>query len=249
MDNDATVIHSTKEEISSYFDKYCVRPRDINGSIEIVKCLDGHPTGCVYVGFDLESECLRAWEDISTNGRKRIIFNDNNSEDEKSSSTINHQQHPPTKVFVQSIQEKTLLRGKKLGERTERTADELHSCLHTKWEQYVDPADIEHLEERGVPRGVLEDAFMTARYRNPTYGVEDLARIGERMHDDKVPGQAFEEFVKLYVETMKEVAADKDDPGLYYEGMFMPDEEVDLSFFDDEQERVEKLQEERSKLV
>ena len=51
--------------------------------------------------------------------------------------------------------------------------------------------------------GVLEDAFMTTRCNNPTFGVKDLARSGERMHDDKEPGQGFREFVKLYVETMK----------------------------------------------
>ncbi len=229
----------TKLEISQYFDKYCVQRRDVRGSIEIVKCLDGHPTGRVYVGFDLESEMRRAWEDITSNGSTKIMFN----------TSATNSNVPPTPVFIQQVKERPLYRGKKLGERSERTAEELHEDLHTKWEQYVDPKDIEYLQERGVPRGALEDAFLAARFNNPTYGIEDLARVGERMHDDKVPGQAFEEFVKLYVETMKELIVTKEEPGLFYEGMFMPNEEVDTSLFDHEAERVAKLVEKRDKLV
>ena len=41
---------------------------------------------------------------------------------------------------------------------------------------------------------VLEEAFTATRRHNPTFGVEDQAREGERMLMDKSPGQHFNEF-------------------------------------------------------
>jgi hypothetical protein len=147
------------------------------------------------------------------------------------------------------VKERPLLRGEKLGERSERTEEELLASLQSSWQDHVDPKDIEFLESFGVSRDVLEDAFLAARYNNPSFGVEDMARSGERMHANKIPGQEYSDFVKLYVETMKELAATRENPGLMFEAMFLPGEEMDFSLFDEEEERLAKLREEREKLV
>lgn len=221
----------TKKDISKIFQPYCILPRDVNGSIEFVKSIDGHPTGRAYVGFDRASEAEKAWNVIFESGQK-----------------IEIKEHAPI-VRVRPVKEKSMLRGKKLGERTERTQEELLYSLQSEWKEHVDPEDIEYLEAAGIPRGVLEDAFMAARYNNPTFGVEDLAREGERMHDDKVPGQAFAEFVQCYIETAKEVATSREEPGGLFKSMFLEGEEIDYSLFDEEEERVAQLEEERSKMV
>jgi len=44
----------------------------VKGSIEIVKSSDGHPTGRVYVGFDLEKECDEALHEISSMGEEIV---------------------------------------------------------------------------------------------------------------------------------------------------------------------------------
>jgi len=221
----------TKKEISDIFQPYCILPRDVEGSIEFVKSLDGYPTGRAYIGFDRLSEAEKAWKTIFADGQKVKI-----------------NEHAPV-VRVRPVKERRMLRGKKLGERTERTQEELLYSLQSLWEEHVDPKDIEYLESVGVARSVLEDAFMTTRYNNPTFGVEDLARVGERMHDDKVPGQAFEEFVQLYVETLKDISTTKENPGRMFEGLFFPGEELDLTIFDEEEERLSKIEEERKKVI
>ena len=221
----------TKQELSKYFQQYCIQTRDVHGSIEFVKSIDGHPTGRVYVGFDLASERDRAWDALCKSGQK-IVLNGNSSP-----------------IRVRPVTERGILRGTKLGERTERSEEELLASLQSSWQDHVDPKDIELLESFGVTRDVLEDAFLSARYNNPTFGAEDLARSGERMHADKIPGQEYSDFVKLYVETMKELASTRDNPGAMYEGMFLPGEDMDYDLFDEEEERLKKLRDERDKLV
>ena len=90
---------------------------------------------------------------------------------------------------------------------------------------------------------VVEEAFTATRHHNLTFGVEDQAREGERMLMDKSPGQHFNEFVKLYIDTLKEAAFSRDDPGLKYNSMFMPGEEVDYSFITDEEKRLSEINE------
>jgi len=46
-------------------DPFSLERRDVEGSIEIVKSSDGHPTGRVCVGLDLEKECDEALNEIS----------------------------------------------------------------------------------------------------------------------------------------------------------------------------------------
>ena len=61
---------------------------------------------------------------------------------------------------------------------------------------------------------------------------------------DEKRGQHFAEFVQDYISILKELSTTRDNPGLKYESMFMPEEEVDLELFDAEQERIAALAEE-----
>ena len=90
---------------------------------------------------------------------------------------------------------------------------------------------------------------MSARFNNPSFSYESLAREGERLHGEKTPGQEYSDFVKLYVETMKELSSTREDPGILYESMFLPQEEMDFSLLDEEEERLAKLKEEREQMV
>jgi hypothetical protein len=215
----------SKKEISESFQKFCAERRDVEGSIEIVKSSDGHPTGRVYVGFDLEREGDDAWNEISSSGEK-IVFNET---------------APATRVM--QVKEVALVRGSKLGARSERTQEELIASF-SAWKDYVDPKDMETLESFGITMDVLGDAFKAARHSNPTFGVEDQAREGERMRDEYAPGGHFREFVQMYIDTLKEVGATKEEPGLKYESMFLPGEELEYTLFDDEEERLAALKKE-----
>ena len=222
----------TKLDLSQAFQKYCNLERDVNGSIEFVTSMDGHKTGRVYVGFDLESEGQNAWDAISQSGHQIQVGKQKQS------------------VKVRPVKERALLRGaQKTGERSERSQDELWASLQHSWKDHVEEADLEFLESHGVTRDVLEDAFLAARYNNPSFGVEDLERSGDKLHADRIPGQEYGEFVQLYVETLKELVTTRENPGALYESMFLPGEEMEFSLFDEEEERLEKLREERSKLV
>ena len=102
---------------------------------------------------------------------------------------------------------------------------------------------LEFLEAHGVSKEVVEEAFIASRYSNPTYGVEDDARVGERLLGNST-GETYRDFVKLYMETLMEVLATRENPGLMYEGMFMQNEEVDFDFLESEEKRIADLQKE-----
>ena len=216
-------IGTSKKQISEYFQQFCVQPRDIEGSIEFVKSIDGHPTGRAYVGFDLETEGAATWDHILS--QKQII-------------TFN-KAGPATRV--QPVKEIALVRGSKLGARSERSQEELIASFND-WKNDVDPKDLETLESFGITMVELEETFRAAR-KSPTFAVEDQARQGERMREEYAPGEHFKDFVKLYIETLKEVGATRENPGLKFEGLFMPDEELEYSLFDYEEERIRELRE------
>jgi len=216
----AKVLHLThvpagvgKKDISDYFQKFSVEKRDVEGSIEIVKSSDGHPTGRVYVGFDLEKECDEALNEISSLGENIVL---------KEAAL-------PTRV--RPVAEVALVRGSKLGARSERTQEELIASF-ASWKNDVDPKDIEALESYGITIDVLEEAFLAAR-RNPTFAAEDQAREGERMREEYGPGGHFQEFVQMYIDTLKELGSTKEKPGLKYESMFLSGGELEYSLFDD----------------
>ena len=45
------------------------------------------------------------------------------------------------------------------------------------------------------------------------------------------------------------IISTRDNPGAMYEGMFLPGEDMDYDLFDEEEERLKKLRDERDKLV
>ena len=227
----AKVLHLThvpvgigKKDISDYFQKFSSENRDVEGSIEIVKSYDGYPTGRVYVGFDLAKECDEALNEISGLG-DTIVF--------KKAAL-------PTRV--RAVADVAMVRGSKLGARSERTQEELIASF-SAWKNDVDPKDIETLELYGITIDVLEEAFMAAR-RNPSFAAEDQAREGERMREEYGPGGHFQEFVQMYIDTLKELGSTKEKPGLKYESMFLPDEDLEYSLFDDEEKRLVALRKE-----
>lgn len=211
----------TKKEISEYFQPYCMEKRDVEGSIEFVKSICGQVTGRAYIGFDLDMEVEAAFKDITESNKEIRLRNEG----------------PFSRV---KIVREDLKKGEKLGPRSYRSQEELWKSLRC-WEEYVDPKDLEYFESKGIYKEVLEEAFIAARYHNPTYGVEDQARKGERLLKNKEPGQHYREFVQSYVKTLKEMIPTKENPGEPYKAMFMPDEEIHFDFLDQEEDRTRKL--------
>jgi len=222
----------TPSDIARHFQKYCVEPRDVIGSTEYIYDLEGHFTGRVYVGFDLQEEGMAAWKGIEELGQRiQIVAGEDSIVTDGSF------------IRVRTVQEKDVKRGQKLTPRTYRSEEELLQSL-MDWDKYVDESDIQYLESMGVGKHVLAEAFMAVRHNNPTFGTEDWARQGEKLRNEKKPGHHFRQFVKLYIETLKEVATTREKPGMLFEGMFVPGEELDLSVFDREEARLEKLKRE-----
>lgn len=219
---DNVPISLSKQAISEHFQKFCVELRDVEGSIEIVKSVDGHRTGRVYVGFDYEQEAVEAWKEIKASGQKMML----------------NEAGPAARV--RPVKEVAFARGSKLGARSERTQEELIASF-SSWKNDIDPKDMEILESFGVTIDVLEETFSAARRNNPTFGVEDQARKGERLRDEFGPGEHFKEFVQMYIDTLKELAATKDDPGLKYKAMFLPEEDMEYDLFDKEEKRLAAL--------
>lgn len=211
-----------KLAISEIFQPYCTDKRDVRGSVEIVKTIDGDATGRVYVGFDLDQDYQAA---LAVLGQKVSFSNTGLT------------------TRIRPVKDKRLLRGEKIGSRTERSEEELLYALQNSWMDHVDPKDLKFLEAHGVSKDVLEEAFLAARYENPSFGLEDDVRIGERLRDNGT-GESYRDFVKLYIETLMEVIATKEKPGAMYEGMFMSNEPIDHEFLEREEKRIANLQKE-----
>jgi len=219
----------TPMDIARYFQQYCVEERDVLGSTEYIYDLEGHFTGRVYVGFDLQEEGIAAWKAIEELGQRiQIVAGEEGIVADGSF------------IRVRPVQEKDVKRSPKLAPRTYRSEEELLDSL-MDWTKHVDQSDIEYLESMGIGKHVLAEAFMAVRHNNPTFGTEDWARQGEKLRNEKKPGHHFRQFVRLYVETLKEVATTREKPGMLYEAMFVPGEEMDLEIFDREEARLEKL--------
>ena len=52
---------------------------------------------------------------------------------------------------------------------------------------------------------------------------------------------AYKILVRKYLKILKSCVATKEDPGLLYEAMFPPDQDVDLGLFDIEENRIKEL--------
>jgi len=222
--------HVTAKEVSEFFQPYCAEVRDVVGSVEVVSDLDGRSVGRVYVGFDTVQEYDAAWEGLSLSNR-RIQW--------PSTTTTN------TTTLAHQVHEQRLIRGSKFGPRTYRTAPELYHDVHHSWREYVTPAQLQKLADHDVSETVLEDAFLATRNYNPTFGMEDQARVGEKLREGYVPGQHFKEFVEGYVEALVDSLVTREEPGELYKGMFFEGEEVDYELFDREEKRVKDLASEK----
>jgi len=211
---------TTKEDLTKLVQPYCVDHRDAWGSVEMVTCRDGIKTGQAYVGFDYLGEADEALKNLAPTS-KRII----------GSSTV---------VF-RKVKDKKLHGAGRLEARPKRSEKELMDSL-TNWEQYVDPKDLEMLEQGGVSKDVLDEVFTNIRYNNRTFGPVDLAIHSERLYPEKEVGGHYRSLVQKYVDGLKACLGTPENPGALYDGMFTDGDQVDKQFlFDHEANRIEKL--------
>ena len=206
----------SKKDISLKFDKYCKYPRDVLGSIQIHTCAKGQPTGRVFVGFDTPEDYDMALADLST-GEMFL---------------------KKSKVKVTPMTDRSdvpLI--KRVGFRKHRSLEELHADL-TNWEQHVDPEKLKVIEQM-YGRERFDQVFRHVRMSNPSYGVLDQAREGERLREDTAPGSAMKEFVQTYVDTMIELYTTPENPGERIAALHMEGEEIDLEYFDGPREYVD----------
>jgi len=228
--------HVTQKMVSDYFQKWSVEMRDVVGSVEVVVDLEGKSLGRAYVGFDTVQEYDAAWSALEESNR-RIQWPSTKSTSSSSSTTT----ATNTTTLAHSVHEQPLIRGQKFGPRTYRTAAELHHSIHNSWRDYVTPDQLQLLADHDISETVLEDAFLATRNYNPTFGVEDQARVGEKLKEGYEPGQHFKEFVEGYVEALVASLVTREEPGELYEGMFFDGEEMDYELFDREESRVKDL--------
>lgn len=143
-------------------------------------------------------------------------------------------------VILTPVQDKLLRRGKREGARPARSLEELKDDL-TNWEKHVDPKDIKELEALGIDKSILDEALITLRQNNRSFAGIDQAMPGERLYEQRPVGEHYRYAVRLYIKLLKECAGSKEDPGLMYKAMFSPDQQVDLSIFEYEAERIKAL--------
>jgi hypothetical protein len=214
----------TKEQISEIFQPYSAQRRDVQGSIEFVRCEMNNFTGSAYVGFDIPGEAEAAIE--QEGGRV----------------TLGDQSAIMRMVHDRQIPNRPLARPEK---RPDRTAEELLQDLNN-WEQYVDAADIAELEKAGVSKIVLDEALRPFRFHNPTFGALDSSLRSEAIRPETGFGDNYKGLVQMYVQTLKECLPTTEDVGDIYKALHFPDEPVDLSIFDREKERQKMLHEKRA---
>ena len=212
----------TKEDIANFFQPFCGVKRDVEGSVEFVTCHEGLRTDRAYVGFDELGEVDLVSEAFK-GGRVEGLG-------------------PGGVVIMQSVKDVVRRRREK---RQTRTEEELYDNLHN-WEQYVDPADIEELIANGVSKEAIDEALTSVRYNNPTFASLDQALRSETLQPEKDRGGMYAEYVRLYIETLKECIGTPEAPGEIYEGLHFQGEEIDTSIFDTEKARIEEIQKRRS---
>lgn len=208
----------TKKDIAKYFQPHCRDIRDVAGSVEFVTCAEGLRTDRAYVGFDEFGEAEAFLKTCS--GLIRL----------GSRTATVRLVHEKARLGVEIKHEP----------RPARTTEEILDSLNN-WEKFVDPKDLEELEELGVRREVLDSTFRSMRFHNRTFGPTDLALTREKLEPEREAGDGYREVVQMYIETLKECKATPENPGWLYEGMFSEGEEVDLSIFDEEKERQARL--------
>ena len=201
---------TSKEDISRLFDKYCTDRRDILGSIQIVTCAKGIPTGRVFVGFDRDDDFEAALSDLEMNSL--LVAG--------------------KKVKVRPVHDKTkrMPSIEKLGSRNNRQTEELFIDL-SDWEQHIDPEVLNTLDQM-YGKEMLEQVFTHLRMKNMSFGAIDQARSGERLEPHLEPGARKKEFISYYADMLLELYTTPENPGLLIESMFLEGEEIDLEAFD-----------------
>jgi hypothetical protein len=212
---------TTKRDISDFFQSCCALPRDVEGSVEFVTCYKGIPTGKAYVGFDHFGEAEAAMSLCDSGGRL-------------SGLGLN-------KVIMKRVREATKITREK---RPTRKEEELLDSLDN-WEQYVDPKDLEDLYKHGISKEALDEALRAIRYHNPTFASLDQAKRTETLNPEKDMGGMYREMVETYISTLKDCISTPEEPGIIYQSIFLPDEEIDTEIFENEPTRQEILKKRR----
>ena len=217
-------VQTTAQMLTELFQPYSELPRQ-TASIEFVKCEAGSPTDRAYIGFDLPGEaeaCIKACKGLLRVGDRRLILR---------------------LVDDRVVPHRPLYRAEK---RPARPVEDLWDDLNN-WEKYVDPADIEYLEQNGVSKVIIDEALRKIRRSNPTFGPLDNALRSEALEPDTSPGGLYKEFVQIYVQTLKECVATPENVGEMYEALHMPDEPIDLSIFNDWEKKKAEIEKSRAR--
>ena len=209
------VPHSaTKEEISREFDKYCLDHRDVLGSVELVRCAKGFPTGKAFVGFDRQEDFDAVVDDI---GEGDFFVKG-------------------WKIRLEPLIDKDIPRNKKIGTRKSRPTDELFADLY-EWEHYLDPTQLEELDQM-YGRDMLDQVFTNLRMQNPSFGHMDQAMRGERLEPHLAIGERKKEFITKYAQFLHDFYTTPENPGAMVNSMFAEGEQVKLEIFDGSREYV-----------
>jgi hypothetical protein len=208
----------TEKDIAEFLKPHSASLRDVKGSVEWVTCWHGKRTGRAFVGFDRLGEAEAFVKAMS--GRVKGLGD--------------------SPVVTKVIKDKKIPGAKPREARPDRTEEELLKSLNN-WEQYVDPKEIEELEQLGVNRLALDLAFRAMRFQNSTYGPMDGALRSETLVPEREAGEEYRETVREYIATIKECMGTPEDPGEIYKGFFMPGEAIDLSIFDNEKRRQARI--------
>ena len=176
------------------------------------------PTGSACVGFELPGEIDKV-RDAYGDGRANI---------------------GGCEATLRPLGDKLLRRGKRENARPSRTIEELRADLHD-WECHVDPDEIAELAALGIDKGVLDEIMLTMRHNNRTFAAGDQSILGERLYEERQVGTHYRDVVRKYLSVLKSCVGTREDPGLMYEAMFRPDQEVDTGLFDMEEERIREL--------
>lgn len=211
----------SKATLTEFFQPFSKLVRDENGSIEFVTCEQGLPPTTAYVGFENLGEAEAVMAEFK--GRARI---------------------GDSPVQISLIRDRKIPGLAPRVARSERTEEELLKSLND-WEQYVDPADIAHLEANGVAKVVVDEALRGIRFHNRSFGSLDDAMQGEKLENEKESGEDYKELVQEYIATLKECVATPEEPGEMWELMHFPGEPIDTTVFEKEKKRQKKLMEKR----
>ena len=203
----------TKQELTDLFQPFCRYRRDSIGSIEFGTCAANLRSGNVFVGFDYPEEMVAAGDHFHAEikngeGKSRGIF-----------------------AGIHKMKDRHVPGAVRRELRSDRSREEILESLN--WENYVSPEDIKILEDSGIDRQVIANAFITMRMHNRSYGPMDWSMTTEKDRPDRLnPGDHMRETMDFYVNTLKECIPTRENPGALFQAIHLPDEELDYSLID-----------------